>query len=272
MGKPVIHPTAIVHPGAQLADDVIVGPYAVIDEHVTVGPRTRIEQGARLTGWTTLGADNRVDMHAIIGHEPQDAAFQGGESYVRIGDRNTFREFVTIHRGTKPGTATVVGNDCFLMGMAHLAHNCQLGNQVTICNGTLLAGYVAVEDQAFISGNCAVHQFVRIGRLAMVGGLTRIVKDVPPFLTTELDSAVSAINLVGLKRAGISPQTRAEIKQAYKLLYRSGLNTAQALEALDRIATTPEVRQFIAFIRGSQRGICRHKGERPIDTPADSVL
>jgi len=117
-----------------------------------------------------------------------------------------------------------------------------------------------------------VHQFVRIGRLAMVGGLTRIVKDVPPFLTTELDSAVSAINLVGLKRAGISPQTRAEIKQAYKLLYRSGLNTAQALEALDRIATTPEVRQFIAFIRGSQRGICRHKGERPIDTPADSVL
>lgn len=272
MGKPVIHPTAIVSPSARLAEDVVVGPYAVIDEHVTVGARTRIEQGVRLTGWTTIGVDNRIDMHAVIGHEPQDVSFQGGESYVRIGDRNSLREFVTIHRGTKPGTATVVGNDCFLMGMAHLAHNCQIGNQVTICNNTLLAGYVEVEEQAFLSGHCVVHQFVRIGRLAMIGGLTRIGKDVPPFLTAELDSVVSAINLVGLKRAKLSLAARVEIKQAYKLLYRSGLNTAHALTEIERAASTSEVRHFVEFIRRSQRGICRHKGERPIDAPADSVL
>jgi UDP-N-acetylglucosamine acyltransferase len=203
-------------------------------------------------------------MGAIIGHAPQDVTFTGEPSFTRLGSRNIIREYVTIHRGTKPGTDTVVGDETFLMANAHLGHNCRIGSRVTLVNAATLAGYCEVEDGALISGLVVVHQFVRIGRLAMVSGLSAVNKDVPPFLFCGGRPAViQGLNVVGLRRAGIQASVRQEIKQAYTRLYREGLNVPHALELIEQVCRSEEAGQMVAFIRASTRGICAGLGQEP---------
>jgi UDP-N-acetylglucosamine acyltransferase len=252
------HPTAIIGPEARIAPDAEVGPYAVIDGAVTIGPGVRIYPHAHLTGWTEIGAGAEIHTGAVVGHLPQDRAFRPCRSFLRIGARTIIREYATIHRGTQPESETVIGDECFLMAFSHVAHNCRIGRRVTICNGALLAGYVSVGDGAFISGHATVHQFVRIGRLAMIGGLARVNHDVPPFCLVKGDSQVWALNVVGQRRAGLPVTARQALRRAFRALYRSGLNTAQALEALDGAAESAEVREWVAFVRETKRGLCRY--------------
>ena len=254
-----IHPTAIVDPAARLDATVEVGPYAIIEAGTTIGAGTIIGPHAWIRAGTTLGARNHIHYGAIIGHWPQDLAFTGQQSFVRIGDDNQIREYATIHRGTTPDSATTVGDHCFLMGCAHLAHNCRIGNHVIIANNALLAGYAEVEDHAFISGHCVVHQFTRIGRLAMLSGMTAVGKDVPPYCLAMLRNHVAGLNVVGLRRAGMPPAVRMEIKQAFRLLYLDGLHLRHAIERIAQIATSAEVRHLLAFLRASKRGLCPHR-------------
>jgi UDP-N-acetylglucosamine acyltransferase len=251
-----IHPTAIIDPRATVHPEADIGPYVVVDGPVDIGARTRVLAHAVLTGWTEIGTDNVVHMHATIGDAPQDLAYNDAESYVRIGNRNVIREHAQIHRGTKPGSETVVGDDNFVMATAHIGHNCRVGNRVILANGALLGGYVEVEDEAFVSGNCVVHQFVRIGRLALLRGLSRTSRDVPPFCIMDGTHTVRAINRVGLRRAGFAaPQIRS-LQTAFSRLFRRTRNLRIALAAIEAQPCSPEVRYLIDFIRGSKRGVC----------------
>ena len=236
-----IHPTAVIEDGAVIGEGAEIGPHVTIYRYVTLGPNCRIHAGA------------------VIGDIPQDLAFKNVESYVRIGANCVIREHVTIHRGTKADTNTVVGDDCYLMTNSHLAHNVRLGSRVIIASGALLAGYVEVGDLAFISGSSLVHQFVRIGRLAMLSGLSGIGKDVPPFCTTRgfAVNRIGGLNVVGMRRAGMAPAQRAEVKRAFKLLYRSGLNVTQALGAIRGEFHAGPALEVCDFIEASARGICR---------------
>jgi UDP-N-acetylglucosamine acyltransferase len=261
-----IHPTAIVSPQARMADDVEIGAAALIGDQVTLGPGCVVQAHAILEGKTTLGADNFVGYGAILGTPPQDFAFESSVfSEVRIGDGNTFREYATVHRGTKEGTATVVGNGCYLMVGAHLGHNVQLGDKVIIANNCLLGGYVEVADGAVLGGGAVFHQFVRVGRLVMVCGGARFSKDIPPYLTGDRKDIVAGLNAIGLRRAGFSAEVRNEIKRAFKLIYWSGLNVSQAVEKSHESKWGPEAAAFLAFCSSSKRGISRT--ER--DTAAD---
>lgn len=257
-----IHPTALVDPAAQIDGTAEIGPFVIIEGPVQIGPRTRVLARAHLIGKTVIGADNEIHTGAVIGDAPQHLAFKGGyESGVRIGDRNVFREYVTVHRAYHPGHDTVLGNGNFLMVNSHVGHDSRVGNSVILANGALLGGHVQVDDNANISGNVAVHQFVRIGRLVMVGGVSRVIKDVPPFMLVEGNSEVHGLNTVGLRRAGFEPAVRDMVKRAYRLLYRSGLNVPQALQRIEEDAAlggVEPVRQMIEFIRNSARGISRH--------------
>ena len=254
-----IHPTAIVSKKAEL-DDVEIGPYAIIDEGVRLGKGTKVLAYAYIANGTTVGKDCEIPMGAVSGHIPQHLEFKGAKSYLKIGDKNIFREYTSVHRGLKEDSSTVIGNDNFFMGFSHLAHDCQVGNKVVICNGTLVGGHVTIEDRAFLSGNVGIHQFVKIGTLAMIGGLARAIKDVPPYMLVEGDSEVCSLNLVGLKRSEINEKARAQIKQAYKLLYRSQLNVTHAVEAIQKLGDlTDEVKHLIKFIESSERGICKHR-------------
>lgn len=252
-----IHPTAHVHAGARIAADADIGPNVFVDEHVIVGPRTRVMANAVLTGWTEIGADNIIHFGAVLGHEPQDMAYKGEETHLKVGNHNVFREYVLIHRGTAPGSATVIGDHNLFMGYSHAAHNVKVCNGVTVANATQLAGYVEVGDNAFISGGVMVHQFCRIGRLAMVSGLSAMNQDVPPFMTAGgRPCAVSGINVVGLRRAGFDAAARERIKGAYKILYRSNLLHGPALERIEaEIEPAPEILQFLDFIKKSKKGI-----------------
>jgi UDP-N-acetylglucosamine acyltransferase len=251
-----IHPTAIVSPKAELDSSVEVGAHAIIDEHVKIAGRTKIWPKAHLTGYTEVGCDNRIHMGAVIGHEPQDVRFDPRcRSYLKIGDRNVIREYVTIHRGTEPESRTVIGDDNFLMVSCHVAHNCVIGNHAIIANAALLGGHVHVGDRAFVSGGVVVHQFIRIGRLAMISGNARIAMDVPPFLLVAERNEVHGLNVVGLKRAGISAEAQTELKRAYKILFRSGLSFAQAAEEAGTL-TTQEARELVEFVRSSTTGVC----------------
>lgn len=254
-----IHPTAIVSPRAELDSTVEVGPYAIIEDHVRIGAGTRVMARAFLTGYTEIGRDNVIHVGAVLGHVPQDLKFQPGtRSYLRIGDRNVFREYCTVHRATDPESATIIGNDCFLMAMSHVGHNCVLGNQVILCNGAAVAGYAHIGDRAFLSGCVLIHQFTHVGRLAMFSGGARVSMDVPPFTLAAERNEVHALNMVGLKRAGISAAAIAELKKLFRLFYRSGLNGTQALAEASREGafTTPEAKEFIEFVRRSPNGIC----------------
>jgi UDP-N-acetylglucosamine acyltransferase len=221
-----------------------------------------------------MGARNKVGYGAIIGAEPQDLAFKGVASFVEIGNDNVIREYVTIHRGTKEGTSTTLGNNCFLMAGSHLGHNCQLRDGVILVNNTLLAGYVTIDDKAFLGGATLVHQFTRIGRLAITRGGTRIGKDIPPFCMAVATNTVTGLNRIGLRRSGMSPQVRKEIQHAYTILYRSGLNVTQALDRLKETAAqgnmaAGEIEEMIRFIAGSKRGICRHRDAREAEQSND---
>ena len=254
-----IHPTAIVNPKAELDSSADVGPNVIIEEHVKIGAGTRIWANAYLTGHTEIGRDNQIHMGAVIGHEPQDLKFDRTcRSYLKIGDRNVFREYCTVHRGTEPESATVIGNDCYFMANAHVGHNCLVGNNVIIVNSVLLAGHVRVDDGAIISGGAVVHQFTHIGRLTMCSGNARISKNVPPFTLEAERNEIHALNLVGLRRAKISREAIAELKRLYQLFYLSDVNGTQALQeaSAEGAYKTAEALEFIEFVRNSPKGIC----------------
>lgn len=255
-----IHPTAIVSPDARLAEDVTIGPGCWIGGDVTLGPGCVVQARAVIEGRTTLGENNFIGDGAVIGATPQDVSFrQGVQSEVQIGNGNTIREFVTIHRGSGEGTATVVGDDCFLMVGCHLGHNVLLGNKVVIANNCLLGGYVEVGDGAVLGGGSVFHQFLRVGSLCMIRGGTRCVKDIPPYVLVFGNNLLSGINTVGLRRWGWSAEARMEIKRAFRLLFWSHLNVSQALEKAKETHWSPDTAAFFDFIAESKRGICSGK-------------
>ena len=252
----IVHATAIVGKQAQLGDSNEIGPGCVIEDGAALGSRNRLWMNVYIGPGTTLGDDNQLHMGAGVGHLPQDLAFTGGQTFTRIGSRNTIREYVTIHRGAKEGTATVLGDDNFLMANAHLGHNCQVGNKTIFVNLATLAGYCEVGDGAVLSGMIVAHQFTRIGRLAMISGLSAVNKDVPPFmLCGGRPAVIQGLNVVGLRRAGLAPEVREDIKRAYRLLYRSGLSVPHALEAIGRECRSAETKAILEFVKGSKRGI-----------------
>lgn len=252
---------AVVSKDAVIGDGVEIGPFAVVEEGVELGPRVKIWPHAYLCRGTTIGEDARIHMGAVVGHEPQDLAFKNKPSFTRIGKRTVVREYATIHRGTAEGSSTVIGDDCYLMATSHIAHNCQIGNRVIIVNAALLAGYVTVEDGAFISGNVVIHQFCRIGALAMIGGYTAVNKDVPPYMLVRGPSVARSVNLVGMRRAKFSHDLMRSIKEAFKLLYLSDLQTGQAVEEIAKLPQSKELDHLLSFIKSSKRGICRSKGK-----------
>ena len=252
-----IHPTAVVSPRAELAGGVRVGPYAVVEEGVTVGEGCEIGAHAVVKKFTTLGARNRVFEHATLGGEPQDVKFKGEPSRLLIGDDNLIREYVTIHRASGEGEATRVGSRNFLMIGVHVAHNCVVGDDNVFANGAAIAGHVRVEDHAFLASNVGAHQFVRFGRYAMVGGKSKIVQDVLPFLTTDGNPPrVRGLNSVGLRRGGFSAEERAALKRAYQLLFRARLPLERALEEMLKLGDE-NVAHLADFIRSSRRGFTR---------------
>jgi UDP-N-acetylglucosamine acyltransferase len=252
----VIHPTAIIDPRAAIDRSAEIGPYVVVEGAARIGARTRLCAHAVVTGGAALGADNVVHSGAVIGDVPQDIAFTGAETFLRIGDGNVFRENATIHRGTKPGTETRIGNRGYFMQQSHVAHNCVIGDEVVVAGGALLSGYVELGNRGFVSGNCVVHQFVRIGRLAMLRGLSRTSRDVPPFCIMDGTHTVRAVNLVGLRRAGLSRDAIRSIRGAFKTLFLRRRNLRVALEEVESQPMTEEVRELVEFIRASKRGVC----------------
>ncbi|WP_225073052.1 acyl-ACP--UDP-N-acetylglucosamine O-acyltransferase [Desulfuromonas sp. CSMB_57] len=253
---PRIHPSAFVDPSAILADQVEIGPNVFIDAEVTIGDGTRIMHGAHIGRWTTLGSGNTVYPYAVVGQDPQDVGYHGEQAFTVIGDGNIIREGVTIHRGNREGTSTVIGHGNYFMVNSHVAHNCRIGNHVILVNGCLLAGHVDVDDRAIISGNCQIHQFVRIGTLAMMRGGSSATKDVPPFCVNDRMSCLRAVNVVGLRRNGYDPQRIRAIKNAFKTLFLSGLRLEAALQELEtRADADDDVRLLVDFIRASKRGV-----------------
>ncbi|MCC6848063.1 MAG: acyl-ACP--UDP-N-acetylglucosamine O-acyltransferase [Deltaproteobacteria bacterium] len=252
----MIHPTAVVDPAAEVDPTASIGPYVVIEGPVRVGPECRVMAHAVLRGSTCLGARNVVHPGAVLGGEPQDLAFGGAESSLVIGDDNVFREHLTVHRGTSPGSATVVGSGNYFMQSAHVAHNCRVGDGTIVAGGALLAGHVELADRAFVSGNCVVHQHVRIGRLALLRGLSRTSRDVPPFCLMDGTHTVRGVNVVGLRRAGFEPARVAVIRRAFARLFGRPTHLGRALDEVEAGATTDEVRELLAFIRASKRGVC----------------
>ncbi|MBU0715164.1 MAG: acyl-ACP--UDP-N-acetylglucosamine O-acyltransferase [Verrucomicrobia bacterium] len=262
-----IHPTVIVNPKAELGANVTIGPFCVIDADVKIGDNTRIGPHVTILPFTTIGAGCTIHAHAVLGDLPQDTAFKEDVvSYVRIGANCIIREGVTIHRGTKPETETVVGDGCFLMVNSHVAHNCRIGNNAILINGALLAGYVEVGERALISGNAVVHQFCRIGKLAMISGNSAISKDLPPFCIVGISrNIIAGLNVVGLRRAGYGAPDRLAIKRAFHTLYQSGLNVSQATAKIRAESPSGAVLEFCEFVEQSKRGICRLEGQTDED-------
>ena len=257
-----IHATAVVEEGARLGAGVRVGPFCYVEADTTIGAGTRLVSHVAVLAHTTIGEDCTLHSFAAVGDVPQDVAFEGGESYVQIGDRCEIREGVTVHRGTKPGSSTTVGDDCMLMANSHLAHNVSLGNRVILANGVLLAGHAEVGDQVFMGGCAMVHQFARVGRLAMISGFTAAKKDVPPFcMRRALSADVMGLNVVGLRRSDLSKEDRLQLKRAFKILYRSGLNRSRAVERMRTELEGSAVDEMIEFVDTSQRGIASYVGE-----------
>jgi len=261
-----IHPTAIINPRAEIAANVSIGPYAVIEDDVQIGEGCEIGAHAVIKRFTSLGQRNRVFEHAVIGGEPQDFKFKGEPSRLIIGDDNLVREFATLHRACGEGVATLVGSRNFIMIGTHIAHNCVVGDDNIFANGAALAGHITVEDHVFLSSNVGAHQFVRIGRYAMVGGKSKIVQDVLPFFTTDGNPPrVRGLNMVGLQRAGFKQDQRSALKRAYQILFRKGLPLEDALLEMAQLKDE-QVDHLIAFIRASRRGFTRKREVlRPLD-------
>lgn len=253
----MIHRTAIIDPRAEIDSECDIGPYVVVDGAVKIGRATRVMAHATIMGWTEIGAENEIHPGAVLGGTPQDKAYRGAESYLKIAERNVFREHVQVHRGTAAGSATIIGNDNYLMANAHVGHNCRLGNGIVLANGALLGGWVQVGDRAFISGNCVVHQFVRVGELSLMRGLSGTSRDVPPYAIVDWQHTVRGLNLVGLKRAEFDGQRIRALKEAFRILFRKGRNLKVAVAEVEADADLArQVLPLLEFIKTSKRGVC----------------
>ena len=254
----MIHPTAIIHPDAVLGEGVEVGPWAIIAGTVKIGARTKVGPRVTIEGRTMIGEDNEIFTGAVVGSLTQDKKADGGVSYLKIGDRNTIREYATLNPGTLNGTETVIGNDNLLMAYAHVAHDCTIHNGVTLANNATLAGHVIVEDGAILGGLSAVHQFVRIGKLSITGGCSKVVQDIPPFMMVDGHPAHAfGINAVGLDRAGFSQEEKSAIKKAFKIIFKSGLILKNVIKQIQQdIPSSPTIQTIIDFLEKSERGIC----------------
>ncbi len=255
----MIHPTAIIHPGALLGANCEIGPYCVIGEHVMLGDGCKLHSHVVIDGHTRLGKENEVFPFASIGLKTQDLKWKGGITRTEIGDRNTFREYVTVHSATSDGEVTKVGSHNHILAYCHLAHNVTVGDYVIMSNVATLAGHVTVEDRAVIGGLAAVHQFCRIGKFAMIGGCSKVVQDVPPFMMADGNPAETrTINKVGMERHGVSEAAIAALKQCYRILFREGLTIPNALGKIEQeVQPLTEVAQLVAFVRSSERGISK---------------
>ena len=255
----MVHSSAIIHPNAHIGSGCEVGPYCVIGENVTLGDNCKLHSHVVLDGHTKLGKDNEIFPFASIGKKTQDLKYNGGVTRLEIGDRNVFREGVTIHSATDDGNATVVGSDNLLLTYVHIAHDCVLGNHIIMSGFAGLAGHVVVEDHAILGGYTAVHQFCRVGRLAMTGGCSRIPQDVPPFMIVEGNPAETrTINKIGLERNGVSGEAQTALRRAYKIIFREELSVPNALLKIEEeLPPLPEVQHLVQFIRASERGITR---------------
>ncbi|HZS57103.1 MAG TPA: acyl-ACP--UDP-N-acetylglucosamine O-acyltransferase [Bryobacteraceae bacterium] len=259
-----IDPSAYVAPTAHVGSAAVIGPrvrvgeFCVVESDVVIGRGCVLEPYVYIKRWTTLGEENEVSAGTVLGTDPLDKAFARERSYLVLGDRNKIREHYTISRGTKPESVTRIGSDNYIMTSGHIAHNCVLGDNIVIASCALVAGYVEIEDQAFVSGGVVIHQFSRIGRLAMIGGNSRVNLDVPPFfLYSGFNVEPEGLNIVGLKRAGFTLDQVRALKNAYRVLYRSGLKQEAALTKIETESATPETLHLVKFIRNSERGICR---------------
>lgn len=252
----MIHPTAIIHPKAKLDSSVRVGPYTVIDENVEIGSGCVIGPHVYITGVTTIGAQNQFHAGCVIGDAPQDLKYDGAPTRLRIGDKNVFREHFTVHRATKPDGETVIGSNNFIMQHSHVAHNCVVGNNVILGGGALLAGHAIVQDRAFVSGNCLVHQFTRVGTLAMMQGGSAISKDLPPFTVALHQNEICGLNIIGLRRAGFTPEQRLELKETYRALFRGGQNLRAAVASAQAKYTNGPARTLLDFVATAKRGVC----------------
>lgn len=253
---PRIHPTAIVSPEAAIAADVQIGPYVVIEGPVRLGPGCIIRPYAHLIGPLEMGRGNQVHSGAILGDRPQHLRFNGQPSGVKIGDENAFREGVTVHSGTNAGQPTVIGDQCFFMANSHVAHDCQVGDRCIFANGALLAGHCVLEDQVYLSGNAAVHQFVRIGRLALLSGSSVTTKDIPCFLMQQGINCVVGVNVVGMRRAGLAHDQIDAVRHAYRILFLEGNLVSHSVPRVEQmLGDNPAVAELLAFIRQSKRGI-----------------
>jgi len=253
------HSTAVIHPGAQLGEGCEVGPYCVIGEHVVLGPGCKLHSHVVIDGHTVLGRENEVFPFTSIGLKTQDLKWKGGITRTQIGDRNTFREYVTIHSATSDDGATVVGSDNHILAYSHLAHDVNLGNHIIMSNGGTIAGHVIVEDHAVFGGLVGVHQFCRVGKMSMIGGYSKVVKDVPPYMLVDGNPAQTrTVNKVGLERGGVSDEAQVALKQAYKILFRDGLTISSALVKIESdLPKLPEMEHLLQFVRTSQRGLSK---------------
>ncbi len=258
----MIHSTAIIHPGAKVAETAEIGPYVVIGENVTIGKGTKVGPHTVIDGWTEIGEDNNIFHMASVGAVPQDLKYHGEKTWLKIGNGNTIREFASLHLGTVTGDGeTTVGDGNLFMAYSHVAHDCHIGNNVILANSATLAGHVTVDDYAILGGLCAVLQFTRVGAHVMVGGATSVTLDVPPYTIITGDrreARLRGLNLVGLKRRGFPDTTISSLKKAYKILSLSGLKLVEAVERMKAdVPSCPEVDHFIAFIEASKRGVTR---------------
>jgi UDP-N-acetylglucosamine acyltransferase len=255
----MIHSTAVIHPGAQVGAGCEIGPYCVIGEHVSLGEGCRLHSHVVIDGHTQLGRENEIYPFASIGLKTQDLKWKGGTTYTAIGDGNTFREYVTVHSATSDGEVTKIGSRNNILAYCHIAHNVQIGDRVIMSNVATLAGHVIVEDCAVIGGLAAVHQFCRIGKMSIIGGCSKVVQDVPPFMLADGNPAETrTINKVGMERNGVSEEAQTNLKQAYKILFREGLTISNALLRIEsELPALPEVVWLLEFVRASQRGISK---------------
>jgi len=259
MREKMVHPTAIVHPKAKIDSGCEIGPYCVIGEHVTLGSGCKLHSHVVIDGHTKLGKKNEIFPFASIGLKTQDLKWKGGVTRTEIGDANTFREYVTIHSATGDGEVTRIGSQNHILAYCHIAHNCALGDHIVMSNVATLAGHVTVEDHAVIGGLAAVHQFCRIGKMVMIGGCSKVVQDVPPFMMADGNPAETrTINKTGMERNAIPKQSQAALRQAYKILFREGLTLSNATSKVAKeLPLLPEVHLLIQFVRASQRGISK---------------
>ena len=255
----MLHPTAIIHPNTRLGADCHIGPYCVIGEHVVLGDGCWLHSHVVIDGHTQLGREKKIFPFASLGLQTQDLKWKGGLTRVEIGDRNTFRESVTVHSATEDGGVTRIGSDNTFLSCAHIAHDCQLANHIVMSSFAGLAGHVVIEDHAVLAGYVAVHQFCRVGKLSMIGGCSKIRQDLPPFMLADGSPAeVHTINKVGLERNGVSEEAQTALRSAYKILYREGLTIPNALAKIEsELPSLPEVQHLLHFIRTSERGISK---------------